>query len=224
MLDKLPLPKIEEWQIKLGVVGIQVVAITILLAYIFSSPIDRDEKKRAKTPEMKNALAMKATDDASLKKTQWHYKNSPSIDIPIDIAMALVLRDAKAGATASLVPLIGQHDSATRPVGVVAAASDLPPLEMGKWVWNNKGCRSCHTIDPAAAKLAGPSWVGLFNSERKFQDGSTGKADAAYIISSIKDPREQIVAGYPPAMPVVKLKKKELEGVVVFIESLTKKK
>ncbi len=221
MLDKLP--KIEEWQIKLGIVGVQLVAITILLAYIFSSPIDKAEKKQAKKPEMKHALAFKKASNADLKKTQYHYPGSQTMNIPIDRAMALVLRDAKAGGQASLVPAVGMHDSATRPVGVVAAAADLPPLEMGKWVWNNKGCRACHTLESGAAKLAGPTWAGLYESDRSFQGGGSGKANDAYLIESIKDPRAQIVAGYPPAMPVVKLNKKELAGVIELIKSLKDK-
>lgn len=222
MLDKLPLPKIEEWQIKLGVVGIQVIAIAVLLAYMFSSPIDKDEKKRAKTAVMKNAVAEKQAQKDSLNKFQYHYKNSPMFDIPISRAMGLVVRDR---ANASLVPQVGAaHDQPTRPVGVVPAAADLPPLELGKWVWNNKGCRTCHTIDVNAQRLAGPTWVGLYGSMRTFKGGGQLKADEKYITESIKEPRAKLVAGYPPAMPVIKLKDKELAGVIVFIKSLSDEK
>lgn len=223
MLDKLPLPKIEEWQIKLGIVGVQLIAITVLLAFIFSGSIDKDEKKRAKAPAMKNALAHKADQRKTLERTQWHYPNSPTLDIPIERAMKLVIRDAKAGARGSLVPAVGQHDAPTRPVGVVAAAADLPPLEMGKFVWKNKGCMSCHTIDRNAPKLAGPTWAGLYGSKRPIKGGATVEANDDYLKESITSPTAKIVDGYPPAMPLLPLKDNEIEGVIEFIKSLKDK-
>lgn len=220
MLDKLP--KIEEWQIKLGIVGVQLIAIAVLFAYIFSSPIDRDEKKRAKTPAMKTAVAQKSAQLTSLNDWQWHYKGSKTLDIPIGTAMALVIRDAKGGQNPSLVPVVGQHIESTRPVGPVELG-DLPPLELGKKVWQLKGCKQCHTIEPGAAPKAGPTWVGLYGSDRTFADGTSGKADDAYITESIKNPRAKIVSGYPPAMATIPLKQKEIEGVIAFIKSLKDK-
>lgn len=214
--------KIDRWQIKIGVIGLQLVAFTVLIAYIFSSPIDRDEKKRAKAPAINNAIAQTKLQKAALDKTQWHYPNSPTIDIPIREAMALVIRDAKAGPNASLVPAVGMHNSPTRPVGVVAAAKGLPKLEMGKWVWNNKGCRACHAIEPGAAKLPGPPWVGIFGTKEKMKGGAMIVVDEAYLIESIKNPMAKIVDGYAPAMPPLPLTKEELAGVVEFIKSLTK--
>ena len=47
----------------------------------------------------------------------------------------------------------------------------------------------------------GPTWLGLFGSERRLEDGTTVLADEDYLRESILDPGKQIVAGYPNVMP-----------------------
>lgn len=62
-----------------------------------------------------------------------------------------------------------------------------------------KGCLRCHTTD--GTDHVGPTWKGLWHKEVRLQDGTTVRADAAYITQSMMDPMAQLVAGYQPLMP-----------------------
>ena len=68
----------------------------------------------------------------------------------------------------------------------------------GKKLYVSLGCQGCHTLD--GAKSAGPTFKGLYGSDRKLADGSTAKADDAYLLESITDPDKQIVAGFQPGI------------------------
>ena len=75
-------------------------------------------------------------------------------------------------------------------------ASFIPEPE-GLKLLRGTGCLACHSLD--GAKLVGPSFAGLFGSQRTVNEGNTQKtvtADEAYITSSIYDPNLQIVEGY----------------------------
>ena len=105
----------------------------------------------------------------------------------------------------------------------VAASYDetLPFTELGEIVWKRKGCVSCHSLD--GAMKTGPTWKGLFGSERKYtENGTLGSAiaDESYIEESIRYPMKKISDGYTGQMPVVKLTDKEILWVTEFIKSL----
>ena len=70
--------------------------------------------------------------------------------------------------------------------------------------------------------LVGPSWKGIWGSERKFTDGSTGKVDENYIAESINNPAGKIVEGFTPAMPTYQgqLNDDQIHGIVEYIKSL----
>ncbi|MBA2615061.1 MAG: cytochrome c [Actinobacteria bacterium] len=68
----------------------------------------------------------------------------------------------------------------------------------GKKLYASLGCQGCHTLE--GAKSVGPTFKGLYNSERKLTDGSTVTADDAYLLQSITDPDKQIVAGFQPGV------------------------
>jgi cytochrome c oxidase subunit 2 len=75
-------------------------------------------------------------------------------------------------------------------------ASKIPEPE-GFIVLRTTGCLACHTID--GAKLVGPSFKGLFGSERTVvvKNKEMKKiADEAYIANSIYNPDSEIAAGY----------------------------
>lgn len=86
----------------------------------------------------------------------------------------------------------------------VPAYVELTPEERGAiWYSNGQGfgCEACHSLD--GSRVVGPSWLGLYGSERVFEDGTSTIADEAYITNSILHPADQIVEGYPNAMPMV---------------------
>lgn len=94
------------------------------------------------------------------------------------------------------------------------------PEESGQLVYENKGCIGCHSLD--GSKLVGPSFKGLWGSERKFADGSSTKADENYIRNSILNPKGQVVAGYNPVMPTYqgKLSDEEIQYVIAYFKTL----
>jgi cytochrome c oxidase subunit 2 len=68
----------------------------------------------------------------------------------------------------------------------------------------------------------GPTWKGLFGSQRSFADGSSRAADENYIKQSILEPNSQVVQGFAPNMPTYQgqLKDHHIEGVIAYIKSL----
>ncbi len=101
-----------------------------------------------------------------------------------------------------------------------AKLARMEPLDRGKYIYENKLCNTCHSLD--GSRLIGPSFKGLWMREGELQDGSTYIADAEYIKNSIWKPNDQIVAGYQPAMPGYEgqLSEEDVAGVVEFLKSL----
>jgi cytochrome c oxidase subunit 2 len=101
-----------------------------------------------------------------------------------------------------------------------AALSNLDPKDLGKVVYDTKGCAACHSVDGSAK--VGPSWKGIWGESAKMADGSTAVIDAAYIKTAIEEPQKQSRPGYPPSMPTYagQLSEAEINGVAAYIESL----
>ncbi len=98
--------------------------------------------------------------------------------------------------------------------------SALSPVERGKWVYENKLCITCHSLD--GSKLVGPSFKGLYGREGELNDGSTYVANDEYIQKSIMDPASQIVKGYQPLMPpyAQQLGDEDVQGVIEYLKTL----
>tara|TARA_R110002167_G_scaffold364929_2_gene588172 strand:+ start:373 stop:1773 length:1401 start_codon:yes stop_codon:yes gene_type:complete len=88
----------------------------------------------------------------------------------------------------------------------------------GKEIANNKGCLGCHSID--GSKLIGPTWKGLYGSDRKISSGQNVTADQGYMLESIFQPNAKVVAGYPAVMPPPVLNQQEAEVIIEFIKTL----
>jgi cytochrome c oxidase subunit 2 len=71
--------------------------------------------------------------------------------------------------------------------------------------------------------MVGPTWLGLYGSERPLDDGSSVVADEAYLRTSILEPQSQIVEGFDPIMPAAytALSDEELTAIIEYIKSLT---
>lgn len=85
---------------------------------------------------------------------------------------------------------------------VVASDSPTPIPATGDVVqgWRlARACLGCHSLDGSTE--FGPTWEGLYGSNVPLQDGSTVRADDAYLAESIRDPGAKIRAGFPPTMP-----------------------
>ncbi len=94
------------------------------------------------------------------------------------------------------------------------------PDKWGKYLYENKGCKNCHTID--GRKHTGPTFKGLWGRQEKLSDGTTVLVDEEYIKNSIWDPQLQIVAGYGGNMPTFRgqVTLKEIGALIAFLKTL----
>jgi cytochrome c oxidase subunit 2 len=93
------------------------------------------------------------------------------------------------------------------------------PVEVGQRLYAKKGCNQCHSTDGVAGN--GPTWKGLWGSERVFGDGSKRLADENYVRDSIADPGKQVVAGFENVMPKKAIKESEIRMIIAYIKSLS---
>jgi cytochrome c oxidase subunit 2 len=101
------------------------------------------------------------------------------------------------------------------------AHPDLKDLPAGLAVLTAKGCLACHSVD--GKPKVGPTLKALYGREQEILVAGNYKTitvDDAYLRRSITNPQDQVVRGYPPAMPQVPLTEQELNEVVRYIKSL----
>jgi glucose/arabinose dehydrogenase/mono/diheme cytochrome c family protein len=116
------------------------------------------------------------------------------------------------------------------PRAVIAQASGPVTVEEGQRLAQLFACVACHAADSAGLAKAGPSWKGLFGSERPVVAAgkpTTVKADEAYLRESILDPTSKIAAGFEKgeyAMPSYAgvVTDSQVEALVLYIKSLAK--
>jgi mono/diheme cytochrome c family protein len=118
----------------------------------------------------------------------------------------------------------GASAAATVPALTAAAATTpIDPAALGAQLVKDYGCTACHA--PDAKRLVGPGWGGLYASQVSLVDGSTSKADAAYLRESILQPNAKVVASYPASvMPAYDtlLKPDEVDAIVAYLHTLEK--
>ena len=100
-----------------------------------------------------------------------------------------------------------------------AGGTTLSPGEVGRQLFAQKGCATCHR---GVSGMLGPSLAGLFGKERSFTDGSTAVADEEYLRQSILTPQAHVVVGYQPVMPTFKgqIDEEGLLALIQYIKSL----
>jgi cytochrome c2 len=118
-------------------------------------------------------------------------------------------------------------DLTPRAATVQNAAPATP--EEGRRIATMFGCAACHSQEGKDMAHVGPTWKGLFGSERDYvtaekKKGHT-KIDAAYLRESILEPSAKIVAGYERgeyAMPSYAgaLTDAQIESLILFIKTL----
>lgn len=142
---------------------------------------------------------------------QWLDGDTP-MPVAQRAAMTLETRDVMATAAASAATNLAPTGYPNPPSAEV--------VDWGREVAVREGCLNCHTVD--GRRHIGPTWQGLFDADVKLQDGSTVKADPAYLTQSMMDPATKIVAGFAPVMPSYhgRLKAADAAALVEFIRSL----
>jgi cytochrome c2 len=104
-----------------------------------------------------------------------------------------------------------------------AASPDAKPsADRGKDLSTRYGCIACHSVDGAKEGHSGPTWKGLFGSQRRFTNGKSAEANDAYLTESILEPGKVIVEGYSLGMGSYSgiLSEAELQSILLYIRSL----
>jgi cytochrome c oxidase subunit 2 len=89
---------------------------------------------------------------------------------------------------------------------------------LGQQLFEQKGCAACHTLDGSPG--VGPTMKGIFGRTVKLADGATKVADEHYLEEAIREPGEEIVEGFPAAMPDQALSAAEVHALVAYLETL----
>lgn len=94
------------------------------------------------------------------------------------------------------------------------------PEERGEQLVQLQGCVSCHSID--GSEMIGPTFQGLWDSERKFENADPVTADANYIRESILVPSAKIAEGYQNLMSSFegRLSDDEISDIIEYIKTL----
>jgi cytochrome c oxidase subunit 2 len=91
---------------------------------------------------------------------------------------------------------------------------------IGERVAAQRGCLRCHTVD--GTPHIGPTWAGAYGTLVALADGTTVRADEAYLTESMMDPERRMHRGFPPVMPSYRglLDAGEVAALVEYIRSL----
>lgn len=104
---------------------------------------------------------------------------------------------------------------------VVEAKPDPKDLPPGLAVMTDKGCLACHSVD--GKPMVGPTLKALYGKQQEVLvagNTRTVTVDDAYLRRAITNPMDQVVRGYPPAMPQTPMTEQELAEVVRYIKTL----
>lgn len=98
------------------------------------------------------------------------------------------------------------------------------PTAAGRRIMQNIGCFACHTID--GNKLIGPSFKGIWESERTVVTGGTTRqvvADEDYIHRSIYDPNADVVQGFGRGLMLSykgMLSEEDVSSIIEYLKTL----
>lgn len=121
----------------------------------------------------------------------------------------------------STVRVVSRSEYESYLSGLGGCGDDQTLEECGEQVYTRSACAGCHSLDGSSG--IGPTFTGLYGSERVFVDGSSATADEDYLHQSIVDPASQVVEGYSPVMPGnygQQLSEEQLTAVIAYIRSL----
>jgi cytochrome c oxidase subunit II len=100
----------------------------------------------------------------------------------------------------------------------------VSPTATGRRIMQNLGCFACHSLD--GARLVGPTFQGLYGSERTVITGGSTRqviADDEYIHRSIFDPNYDIVQGYGRGLMLSykgQLSEADVENIIEYLKTL----
>jgi cytochrome c2 len=113
------------------------------------------------------------------------------------------------------------------PRAALATAVVKPTAVEGARLAEMYGCMACHSIDGTTVGKVGPSWKGIFGSERDIAKGKKGKvkADETYIRESILSPSAKVVRGFEKfdtGMPIYAgiLNDNQIDSIILYLKQL----
>lgn len=164
--------------------------------------------------------------------TTVYFTSEPDVIVasPTSVVVATTSSPGAVTGTTAAPDTTVAPDTTAAPVTTAGPGATVPPTTVpaadpgldGAQVAVSFACTACHSSDGSAG--VGPTWQGLFGSERPLEDGSTVIADGAYILESIIDPTAKIAQGFPPAMPPDfgdRLSEDEINALITYIQSLS---
>lgn len=97
---------------------------------------------------------------------------------------------------------------------------NMPLPELGKLLYVNKGCNTCHSVD--GSRIQGPSFKGIWGETHQFDGGTSAVVDENYVRESVLQPAVKVRAGYEAIMPSFQglLRERELQALAEYIKSL----
>ncbi|MGH9374375.1 MAG: DUF6797 domain-containing protein, partial [Vicinamibacterales bacterium] len=109
-----------------------------------------------------------------------------------------------------------------------ASVKESAPVsaEEGRRLHQLYGCIACHSSESTAISRLGPTWKGLYGSQRTYAKGVLrATADDAYLREAILEPAAKIVSGYErgeSGMPSYAgvLTDPQIESIILFIKTL----
>lgn len=91
--------------------------------------------------------------------------------------------------------------------------------DIGRVLYTRR-CATCHSVDGSGG--TGPTFKGLYESQRQFTDGTTAIADDNYIRESILYPQRKIVQGYAGVMSAFPtLSDRDITALIEFIKEVS---
>ena len=98
-------------------------------------------------------------------------------------------------------------------------------VALGKTLLNKHGCIACHSLDGSKLGKIGPTFKGLYASQRHFNKAPSQKADEAFIKESLIAPNKKVAKGYQVAMGSYagRLTDVEIDSIIMFLKTIGKK-
>ena len=92
----------------------------------------------------------------------------------------------------------------------------------GRKLFQDRGCASCHQVDPGGQQGRGPTLYGLFGKQQAIQGDGNVTVDETYIRESILNPQAKLAAGFQPIMPTYQgqLSEEQVLQLIAYIRSL----
>ena len=122
-----------------------------------------------------------------------------------------------------------QVDLDLKDVPLVERPTVEPTIERGAQYYTRLGCVGCHSVDGTNEGKNGPSWLGLYGSQRRLvKSDKSVRADEAYLRESILDPAAKVAQGAvngEAGMPIYAgvLEEEQIDSLLLFMKALADK-